>query len=58
MNEPNNTSNENIENLKIKVLFDNYDFRSDLGQGWGYAAVLQGPEKTILFETPAQTAKL
>jgi 7,8-dihydropterin-6-yl-methyl-4-(beta-D-ribofuranosyl)aminobenzene 5'-phosphate synthase len=35
----------------IVVVFDNYPYKKDLRTSWGFACVVRGAEKTILFDT-------
>ncbi len=37
--------------IRLTVVYDNYPARQDVGTAWGFACVIQGPEKTILFDT-------
>ena len=37
--------------ISIVVVFDNYPHRKDLKTSWGFACVVRGAEKTILFDT-------
>ncbi len=37
--------------LKITVVFDNNPYSYDLKTSWGFACVIEGPEKTVLFDT-------
>ncbi|MBN2720594.1 MAG: MBL fold metallo-hydrolase [Proteobacteria bacterium] len=39
--------------FRLTVLFNNVPFRSDLETGWGFSCLIEGPEKTILFDTGA-----
>jgi 7,8-dihydropterin-6-yl-methyl-4-(beta-D-ribofuranosyl)aminobenzene 5'-phosphate synthase len=38
---------------KITVVYDNYGVAPQLGMGWGYAAVIETGEHTVLFDTGA-----
>jgi len=38
----------------IKVLYDNYVFDQACGSDWGFACLISGTEKTILFDTGAK----
>jgi 7,8-dihydropterin-6-yl-methyl-4-(beta-D-ribofuranosyl)aminobenzene 5'-phosphate synthase len=42
-----------MHDLTITVVFDNNPFRDGLGTEWGFAAVISGAQKTILFDTGA-----
>ena len=37
--------------LKLTVVFNNEPLNKDLGNAWGFACVIEGLEKTILFDT-------
>jgi 7,8-dihydropterin-6-yl-methyl-4-(beta-D-ribofuranosyl)aminobenzene 5'-phosphate synthase len=39
--------------IVLTVLFDNYEAHSGMAAGWGFAALLETPEHTILFDTGA-----
>ena len=39
--------------LRLTVLFNNVPFRADLETGWGFSCLIEGLEKTILFDTGA-----
>jgi len=36
--------------LAITVLYDNYPFNKELAIGWGFSCIIEGTEKTILFD--------
>ncbi len=38
----------------IRVLYDNYVFNQACGSDWGFACLISGTEKTILFDTGAK----
>ncbi len=40
-----------INDLTIKVIFDNNPYMEGLGTAWGFSALITGTEKTILFDT-------
>ena len=40
-----------LKNLKITVVYDNYLYKEGLKTGWGFSCVIEGAEKTILFDT-------
>ncbi len=44
--------------VSIVVVFDNYLHRDDLKTSWGFACVVSGPEKTVLFDTGGDGAIL
>jgi 7,8-dihydropterin-6-yl-methyl-4-(beta-D-ribofuranosyl)aminobenzene 5'-phosphate synthase len=37
--------------IKITILYDNYVFLKDTKSGWGFSCIIQGMDKTILFDT-------
>jgi len=37
-------------NMAITILFDNYQFNKELEKGWGFSCLVEGAEKTILFD--------
>jgi 7,8-dihydropterin-6-yl-methyl-4-(beta-D-ribofuranosyl)aminobenzene 5'-phosphate synthase len=44
--------------LRITVVFNNVPYRPDLETAWGFAAVVETPEQTILFDTGGDGAML
>jgi len=40
-----------INELNITVVYDNNPFKEGLETAWGFACLIAGPEKTILFDT-------
>lgn len=40
-----------VKQLKITVLYDNYVYIDGTQPDWGFACLVEGPEKTILFDT-------
>jgi 7,8-dihydropterin-6-yl-methyl-4-(beta-D-ribofuranosyl)aminobenzene 5'-phosphate synthase len=40
-----------VQKLKITILYDNYIFTEGTKADWGFACLVEGPEKTILFDT-------
>ncbi|UCE06602.1 MAG: MBL fold metallo-hydrolase, partial [bacterium] len=47
---PNNETNKN-DPIKMTILYDNYVFTEDTKSDWGFACLIEGTEKTILFDT-------
>ena len=39
------------EQIKLTVLYDNYGYKPGFSFGWGFSLLIQGLEKTILFDT-------
>lgn len=37
--------------LTITILYDNYKFNEDLESDWGFSCLIEGPGKTILFDS-------
>jgi len=44
-------STPGVNDLTIKVVFDNNPYIEGLGTAWGFSALITGTEKTILFDT-------
>ena len=44
---------EQMNALRITVVYDNYSVAPELGTGWGYAAVIEFQGHTVLFDTGA-----
>jgi len=44
-------STPGVNDLTIKVVFDNNPYMEGLGTAWGFSALITGTEKTILFDT-------
>jgi 7,8-dihydropterin-6-yl-methyl-4-(beta-D-ribofuranosyl)aminobenzene 5'-phosphate synthase len=40
-----------VKDVNITVLYDNNPYKEGLGTAWGFACVISGIEKTILFDT-------
>jgi len=52
MNEQNKTvATRGIHNLNITVIYDNNPYEKELETEWGFAAIINGTDKTILFDT-------
>jgi 7,8-dihydropterin-6-yl-methyl-4-(beta-D-ribofuranosyl)aminobenzene 5'-phosphate synthase len=49
---------EAIKHLTITVVYDNNSYQAGLAASWGFACVIKGPEKTILFDTGGDSAVL
>ncbi|GAK56833.1 hypothetical protein U27_03797 [Candidatus Vecturithrix granuli] len=49
---------ERIDNLTLTVLYDNYPSQEGLETAWGFACLIQGAEKTILFDAGGKGAIL
>jgi 7,8-dihydropterin-6-yl-methyl-4-(beta-D-ribofuranosyl)aminobenzene 5'-phosphate synthase len=47
-----------IARLKITILYDNYVFTEGTRSDWGFSCLVEGPEKTILFDTGMQPSIL
>jgi len=46
-----NKNHINSQGIAITVIYDNYLFKPGLKTSWGFSCVVQGTEKTILFDT-------
>ena len=44
---------KNEDNVRISILFDNYVIKEGTEAGWGFSCLVEGTEKTILFDTGA-----
>jgi len=52
MNKDNETvSPSGVNDLTIKVVYDNNPYKQELGTAWGFSAFIIGTEKNILFDT-------
>ena len=40
-----------IDSLKITILYDNYVFKAGTKSDWGFSCLIEGTDKTILFDT-------
>jgi 7,8-dihydropterin-6-yl-methyl-4-(beta-D-ribofuranosyl)aminobenzene 5'-phosphate synthase len=47
-----------IGELRISVVYDNNPYKKGLTTSWGFACVIKGAEKTILFDTGADSTVL
>jgi len=47
-----------IKNLSMTVVYDNNPYKEGLTTSWGFACVIKGAEKTILFDTGGNSAVL
>jgi len=45
------TSKGQKESLKFTILYDNYVFQKGTKSDWGFSCLIEGTEKTILFDT-------
>lgn len=43
-----------LDNLCITILYDNTAYFEELRADWGFACLIEGPEKTVLFDTGAK----
>lgn len=44
---------EQLDAVRITVVYDNYSVEPALGTGWGYAAIVEFHDHTVLFDTGA-----
>ena len=52
MNKDNETASPpGVNDLTIKVVYDNNPYKQELGTAWGFSAFIIGTEKNILFDT-------
>jgi 7,8-dihydropterin-6-yl-methyl-4-(beta-D-ribofuranosyl)aminobenzene 5'-phosphate synthase len=59
MNEkPDATKAADVNYITIKVVYDNNPYKDGLQTAWGFSAFITSPEKTILFDTGADSPRL
>ena len=49
--QPTTTSSRPATSVRITVVYDNNPYKKELSTGWGFACLVEGTEKTILFDT-------
>ena len=54
----NETTSAAIGELRITVVYDNNPYKDGLTASWGFACVIKGADKTILFDTGGSSAVL
>lgn len=47
-----------VSTIDITVIYDNNPYREEMETAWGFSCVVKGPEKTILFDTGGDGARL
>ena len=52
------TATEELEHVTLTILYDNNEHDQRLETAWGFSCLVQGPEKTILFDTGGDAAML
>ena len=52
------TPTEVAEELTITIVYDNNEYNERLETAWGFSCLVEGPEKTILFDTGGDSAML
>ncbi|MBE0433439.1 MBL fold metallo-hydrolase [candidate division WOR-3 bacterium] len=57
-NIPTRPPGEEAHTITITILYDNYPFDDRLKTGWGFSCLIEGLEKTILFDTGGNGAIL
>jgi len=50
--------NETSKNVKITIVYDNYEFTENLKTGWGFSCLVELENKTILFDTGGDSETL
>lgn len=40
--------------IKVSIIYDNFDFKQGLDSDWGFSCLIEGCENTILFDTGAR----
>jgi 7,8-dihydropterin-6-yl-methyl-4-(beta-D-ribofuranosyl)aminobenzene 5'-phosphate synthase len=46
-----NISKIEISKIIFTIIYDNTSYQENIKSGWGFSCLIQGPEKTILFDT-------
>jgi 7,8-dihydropterin-6-yl-methyl-4-(beta-D-ribofuranosyl)aminobenzene 5'-phosphate synthase len=46
---------DTVPPIRITILYDNRSLRSDLQSDWGFACLVEGREKTVLFDTGSKS---
>ena len=46
-----NTQNAAVESIRLKVVYDNVPHRKDLRTDWGFSCLIEGLDKTVLFDS-------
>jgi len=49
-----NTMAQETNTIKLTVIYDNYQAKEGLESDWGFSCLIEGTEKTILFDTGAK----
>ena len=49
---------EGVSELNVTILFDNNAYDSRLETGWGFSCLVEGPERTVLFDAGDDSGKL
>ena len=44
-------SSKNEKDLTLTIAYDNYSFNEELETKWGFSCLVEGTEKTMLFDT-------
>lgn len=52
------TSPVALDSVRLTVLFDNYSYSDGFETGWGFSCLVEGTNKTILFDTGSDGALL
>jgi 7,8-dihydropterin-6-yl-methyl-4-(beta-D-ribofuranosyl)aminobenzene 5'-phosphate synthase len=47
-----------LNDLTLTVVYDNHPYRPSLPTAWGFSCLIEGPDKTILFDTGGDGAML
>ena len=50
--------NETSKNIRITIVYDNYEFGENLKTGWGFSCLVELENKTILFDTGGDSETL
>ena len=49
-----NVLDKSESDIKVTIIYDNYDFQDGLKSNWGFSCLIELPGKTILFDTGAR----
>ncbi|MCB2195623.1 MAG: MBL fold metallo-hydrolase [Bacteroidetes bacterium] len=49
-----NVLDKSESDIKVTIIYDNYDFKDGLKSDWGFSCLIEFPDKTILFDTGAR----
>jgi 7,8-dihydropterin-6-yl-methyl-4-(beta-D-ribofuranosyl)aminobenzene 5'-phosphate synthase len=50
-----NELHKSESDIKVTIIYDNYDFKDGLKSDWGFSCLIELPDQTILFDTGARS---